>query len=202
MLGIGQIDGYPLISRHKRPFILIEILITIALLTLSAFPLLSSSLHFFSKQRESLLKLELEREAELHFYSILKHAVPKLYYNEIPVERSNEYPLKEFTHSFGGIKQKYYPHYHLFYAKNSGSETHKKVFCHICFLTSKVKGERDCPNREGKTKTQFSKEAFPFAFLVKKVAKNPTDLDGDKKAQEAKGDEKLGGTIQTLHSIK
>ncbi|MEM8727755.1 MAG: hypothetical protein AAGE99_03500 [Chlamydiota bacterium] len=146
---------------RKQPFILIEIFIAIALLTLCAFPLIGSSIHSYRKQKEQLLVLELERQAELYFYQILKEKIGELDYDSIPTRTTLWKPFKALELSLGEVKAVYYPHYHLYYKPHSKSETHKKVWCEICFPTKK----NLCPKKPHK-----------FVFLVKKVAENSPDL--------------------------
>ncbi|MCB1071511.1 MAG: hypothetical protein H7A41_03145 [Chlamydiales bacterium] len=170
---------------QKRPFILIEVFIAIALLTLCAFPLISSSLHSYRRQKEQLLMLELERQAELYFYQVLKEKVGDLDYDSIPSQTSTWIPFKELELSLGEIKQVYYPHYHLYYMPNLKSKTHKTVWCEICFPTKK----NTCP-----------KKPYKFVVLVKKVAENSSDQHGNNKEKNIKNHEGSPSNIQTIRS--
>ncbi|QVL57662.1 MAG: hypothetical protein KFB93_00890 [Simkaniaceae bacterium] len=172
---------------RKRPFILIEVFIAIALLTLCAFPLISSSLKSYSFQRARLLELELERQAELYFYKVLHDVVNGLEFDSIPSKTSTWTAFKALELSLGEINTTYYPHYHLFYSPKSKSETHKKVWCHICFATNKDR----CP-----------KKPYKFAFLVKKVAENSLDPHGNNKEKNLKNHERSPGNVQALRSIE
>ena len=170
---------------HKHSFILIEVFIAIALLTLCAFPLISSSIHSYRRQKEQLLMLELERQAELYFYQVLKEKVADLDYDSIPTQTSLWTPFKELELSLGETKEVYYPHYHLYYKPNSKSETHKKVWCEICFPTKK---------------NTCLKKPYKFAFLVKKVAENSSDPHGNNKEKNLKSHEGSPSNIQTIRS--
>lgn len=139
----------------KRPFVLIEVFIAIALLTLSAFPLIGSSIHSYRKQKELLLSLELEREAELYFYQILKEKVKELSYDAIPTQTAFRTLFPELELSLGAIKEVYHPHYHLYYKASSKSKTDKTVWCKICF----PKDKNSCPEK-----------SYKFAFLVRKAS--------------------------------
>lgn len=170
---------------QKRPFILIEVFIAIALLTLCAFPLIGSSIHSYRRQKEQLLMLELERQAELYFYQVLKEKVGDLDYDSISTQTASWKPFKELELSLGETKVVYYPHYHLYYNPKSKSETHKKVWCEICFPTKK----NTCP-----------KNPYKFAFLVKKVAENSSDPHVNNKEKNLKGHEGSPSNIQTIRS--
>lgn len=171
----------------KRPFLLIEVFIAIALLTLCAFPIISSSLRSFTFQKEHLIELELERQAELYFYQVLKERASALDFDTIPSKRVTWTSFKELELSLGEIKRTYYPHYHLYYSSNSKSKTHKKIWCLICFPTT-----RDhCP-----------KLPYKFAFLVKKVAEKSSDPHGNNKEKTLTEHERSSSNIQTLRSSK
>lgn len=170
---------------QKRPFILIEVFIAIALLTLSAFPLIGSSIHSYRRQKEYLLLLELERQAELYFYQVLKEKIKELDYDSIPTQTTSWKPFKELELSIGEIKAVYYPHYHLYYNSQSKSETDKKVWCKICFPTNK---------------NTCSEEPYKFAFLVKKVAENSLDPHVNNKEKNLKSHERSPSNVQTIRS--
>ena len=136
-----------------------------ALLSLSAFPLIGASLKSYQYQKEQLFALELERQAELHFYQILKESVGHLHFGELSSKPSIRTPLKDLELSLGGVKKTYYPHYHLYYSANAKSPTHKKLFCMICFPTKK----KYCPNSR---KNPSKKNVYLFCFLAKKVVEN------------------------------
>ena len=168
---------------RKQPFILIEVFIAIALLTLCAFPLIGSSFKSYRYQKEHLLKLELERQAELYFYQVLKETVGTLNYDAIPSKKVSWTPFKKLELSLGDIKNTYYPH--------------KKVLCRICFPTTK----EDCPGFPEK-KEEPQKPLYKFAFLVKKVAENSLDPHGKNIEKNLKDHERSPSNIQTLHSSK
>ncbi|MDJ0652291.1 MAG: hypothetical protein QNJ27_04735 [Simkaniaceae bacterium] len=136
---------------QKRPFILIEVFIAIALLTLCAFPLIGSSIRSYRVQKKQLLELELERQAELYFYQILKEKIGGFDYDSIPIRDLSQTPFKELELFFGETKIVYYPHYHLYCPSNN--KTHKELKCTICFPIKKNR----CQN------------SYEFNFLVKKV---------------------------------
>lgn len=178
---------------QKRPFILIEVFLAIALLSLCAFPLISSSLRSFYSQKKSLLKLELERHAELYFYQVLKKDVSSLNYDKISHKTSLWTPFKDLKLSFDGINQTYYPHYHLYW-KKSDSPTHKKISCDICFPTKKDY----CPNNGEKENKNFRQKPYKFYFLIKKVAEKAVDAHVKTKEKNLKNHEKSSSDIQTL----
>ena len=174
---------------EKRPFILIEVFIAIALLTLCAFPLISSSLRTYYYQRDHLIELEMERQAELLFYRILKENLPAGY-DAIKTAWKDSKPLNELKLPLGGVKATFYPHYHLYYSANSSSDTHRKVHCGICF-----------PKKEEKL-CFLKREKFPykFDFLVKKIAEKLVGPDAADKEVSLKEQERSTGNVQAADS--
>ena len=154
--------------KQKQGFVLIEVFIAIALLSLSAFPLISASLHSYQLQKNQLFALELERQAELHFYQVLKESIGDLSFDQISSRPSLWTPFKELKVQLGEVKQTFYPHYHLYYYAQSKSPTHKKLFCSICFPTQKNR----CPNSRKKGAQSNQKTPYVFCVLVKKVVEN------------------------------
>ncbi len=175
---------------EKRPFILIEVFIAIALLTLCAFPLINSSLRSYYYQRDHLMELELERQAEILFYHILKKELPAQYDAIKKGAWKLSKPLKELKLQLGEVEATFYPHYHLYYSGKSSSDTHRKVHCGICFPK---KEERLC---------SLTIEKFPykFDFLVKKVAEKSVDPHVTDKEINLTKHERSTGDIQALHS--
>jgi len=162
-------------SFQRRPFILIEVFIAIALLTLCAFPLIGFSLKMYRYQKEQLLMLELERQAELYFYQILKEKISNLDFNKVSAKHVLWTFSKELEILFEGEKQVYYPHYHLYHAPNIKSKTHKNIWCEICFPRKQI----GC-----------SKNRYKFAFLAKKVAENSLDPHVKNKEENLKEHER------------
>ncbi len=78
----------------KKPYLLLELLIALALVTLLAFPLINQPFRLLHKEIASLERTELERLSELYFAKIKE----RLYRNEIPWEvlaKDKQTPLFE-----------------------------------------------------------------------------------------------------------
>lgn len=60
----------PINTKQKKHFLLIEILIALAILSMLTFPLIRNPLHFCISQIQSLEKMECERIADLTFLDI------------------------------------------------------------------------------------------------------------------------------------
>ncbi|MCB1116174.1 MAG: hypothetical protein KDK71_06860 [Chlamydiia bacterium] len=168
----------------KRPFILFEIVIAIALLASCALPLISSSMLAFKKRKMGLIELELERQGELLFYQFLKNNLFFVTYDEILQYKGEPKDFEPFMLTVDDQIITYYPHYHLFYDhKNPPGET-MTAKCKICI--SKEKGQCSSPH-------------YKFAFFVKKVAENSADPHGKNKEKSLENHERLPSQLQTIH---
>ena len=151
---------------NKRPFVLIEVLISIALLALCAFPLISEPLFSQKTMRRKFFELELEREAEKIYYEILK---TPLVFSEIPKKGSKNTKTSSLEISIDGFGGKTYKTlsslYHCTDEKKHTSDFYK-IHLQVCFI-------------EGNdTKNPFE---YKFEFVGKKVAKKKPDPHGENK---------------------
>ena len=142
---------------NKRPFVLIEILIAIALLSLCAFPLISEPLFSQKTMRKKFFELELEREAEKIYYEILK---TPLEFSKISTKYSQKTKLPPLEISIEGLGTKTYtPHYHLYHsAKKEHENGIYKIHLGICFA--------DCDYKNQRFKYKFE---FVGKIVVKKI---------------------------------
>jgi hypothetical protein len=86
-------------NKKKRHFLLIEILIALALISLFSFPLLRNPIYFCISQINSLQKIECERMAELTFLEIkLSFLKKEINLKNIPREEKEalEIPLRPY----------------------------------------------------------------------------------------------------------
>ncbi len=173
---------------QRRPFILIEVLLAIALLTLCAFPIINASLKSYRYQRDQLIELQLERQAELAFYNVLKEMLPTDY-DTLKTARKPFESLGELKLPLEGVEITYYPHFHLYYSGNSSSINYRKLLCRICF-----------PKEKGKCTVKNKNFPYRFDFLVKKVAEKSIDPHGDNRENSLLEHERPTSDIQTLHS--
>jgi len=171
--------------RYKRPFVLIEVLIAIALLALCAFPLISEPLFSQKAMRAKFFELELEREAEKIYYEVLK---TPLIFSEIPNKGSKSTKTSSLELSIAGLGKKTYKTLSSIY--HCAKETHKsdfyKIHLEVCFIDG---NDKDHPFK------------YKFEFVGKKVAKKNPDPHGEDKNphQENEG---TSSSIQTLRQSK
>lgn len=172
---------------EKKSFILIEIFIAISLLSTCALPLVSSSMKAFKKRREGLIKLELERKAELLYYQFLKENVSTVIFENIPKQNLKAKQnleakeFKTFVLSIDNQKLTFYPHYHLYHKHNNPQEM-MTARCKICI-----------PKDKGNCK----EHSYEFVFFAKKVAENSVDQHGKNKENTLENHERLPSNIQT-----
>jgi len=83
-----------LVKKRKKPFLLLELLIGISLLTLFAIPLIVEPFYLLQNEMATLERIELERISEAHFAQLKK----KIYLQEIPwkelTKKERESPIK------------------------------------------------------------------------------------------------------------
>ena len=167
--------------RYKRPFVLIEVLISIALLALCAFPLISEPLFSQRIMHRKFFELELEREAEKIYYEILK---TPLVFSEIPKKGAKNTKTSFLEISIDGLGKKTYKTLSSIYhcAKEEHTSNFYKIHLEVCFIEG---NDKDHPFK------------YKFEFVGKKVAKKPPDPHGEEKNphQENEG---TSSSIQTL----
>ncbi len=165
----------------KRPFVLIEVLIAIALLALCAFPLISEPLFSQKIMRRKFFELELEREAEKIYYETLK---TPLIFSEIPKKGAKNTKTSSLEISIDGLGKKNYKTLSSLYhcTKEEHTGNFYKIHLEVCFIEG---NDKDHPLK------------YKFEFVGKKVAKKKPDLHGEEKNphQENEG---TSSSIQTL----
>jgi len=156
------------INMRKRPFILVELLVCIAILSLCVIPFLSYPYFTYRDRKRCLLEIEKQLQTELLFYDLLKRIDKEYTWDQINRKSSQlrgEKTLLVNIDGLGNIPLKV--HYHLYHYhsdKRKGSHplTHKKIWCVFCFETAKEK----CPSM---TKGKKPKDSpYAFVFYAKK----------------------------------
>jgi len=140
----------------KRPFVLIEVLIAIALLTLCAFPFISESIFTQKIMRGKFFELELEREAENTFYQILKEGFE---FASIPNHTPKKVQLPSIKLALDGIGEKTYDASYTIcqLAKKNHTSPYYKIHIEMTFNEQ----------RGGNKPLEFK-----YEFVGKKVEKN------------------------------
>ncbi len=145
---------------HRRPFVLIEVFIAIALLAVCAFPLIRYPLFAYEKQKNHLVAMELQRHAELIFYDVLKH-IDEFSWETFPRQKKeNPERVEEVTISIpfmGKIKRASHCHIYNAHQKDHPHDV-RHLHCDVCFP------EKDC-------------NPYKFVFFAKKVAEKSKDGD-------------------------
>jgi hypothetical protein len=149
----------------RKPFILLEILLAIALLSLCLTPIIGSPLRLFKKQKTQLIQLSQERFAPIVFYEILKTFKarhPKWNFSTRGKSKSEKRPLPvDFSFSVEGLKNPICPnHYHLYYHNTTPIEDLKLciLYCNICF-------QYDCPF----SKSTDKERQVAFQLVIQKT---------------------------------
>jgi len=124
----------------RRPFILVELLICVAILSLCAVPLLGYPYFSYRKQKEQLLKIEKQRQAEVLFYDLLRNFDHK--WESISFDYKNKTYLDPLVLEIEGLgTTTLYPHYHLYVHPNAkATKTNKgiaKLWCCFCIENKK-----------------------------------------------------------------
>jgi len=149
----------------KRPFILLELFIALALVALFSLPLVHGQIFYVREQKKRLLELEKERKAEECFYKVCEtltqtHPLEKIPYRK-SVSNPFSLPNNKVSFDFGMLgKQTYYWHYHL-YSNVAPEKTCRKLHVKICFLEK--------PNANCKTSAKFADAKYGFTLTAKKV---------------------------------
>ncbi len=145
--------------KKKRPIILLELLVAIAILALSFIPIAGAPFLYLKKQKEKLLELELERESEVIFYELLKdfrEHHPGWNFSGTSKVKHELLPRTVALEGWDNIE--IYPHYHLYYYKNGGIGDDENCYhlrCNIC-LSPHEKGKCHFKRKNAKTERSFS----------------------------------------------
>lgn len=149
---------------QKRPFVLLEVLIAIAILSMTLAPLIGSPFLLLKKQRQTLIELTEYRHAPIVFYRLLKgwkQLHPKWDFPKLGDVTPKALP---FTYSFDvtGLDTFNEPfHYHLYYHERGIKIKDLNLcmlYCAICF-------KKKC--RFEKAKSEGNLEAFQLIIARK-----------------------------------
>lgn len=127
---------------NKRPFILIELLIAISMLSLCIIPIATHPYHSYNKQLEILLEIEKERQAEVLFFNLLKDF--PFSWEKLPLDVQKTTPLPNIQMEIDGIGTvPLFASYRLFVHKNASKTKNEKniapVWCSFVLETEKEK---------------------------------------------------------------
>lgn len=134
----------------KRPFLLMELLIAFALVTLFSFLLIRTPLLFFQRDIDCLARMELERQAEVAFAEIKS----ELYNNQIPWEEiakekkeASARSLGKITLSFGDLSKKTFERKATLWTKKQKGELGKEEFRRVRVLITFHPTEKKKPSK-------------------------------------------------------
>lgn len=139
----------------QRPFILIEIFIAIALLSLFALPMISYPLKSFRNAKEALLSLEKEMQAELIFYDLLLNS-HTLQWEQITRKHTQHMSREKMMNPDGTRERPLYYHCHIYHCHDKNHPLNEKIV-HVKICLSEKKEEK------------CSKKAPKFIFFAKKT---------------------------------
>lgn len=142
---------------QKRPFVLLEVLIALAILSLVLVPLISSPLRLFKKRQGALVELAQKRQAAVIFYRLLqkfKTNHPEWKFSSVGPAKDEKLPLPfpfEFEiEKIGKITGPF--HYHLCYNKRIPGDIWNLnqciLYCTVCFK-KECNFNRDRSEKEG-----------------------------------------------------
>jgi len=153
-------------DKSKGFFILTELFICIALLSICVMPLIGYPYYSYRKQREQLLEIEKQRQAEILFYELLKNIKHQYAWDHIDRRYSDWHSLKTIFLDIDGLgKISFSTHYHLCHFhpekhEQGDAKNLRKIWCVFCFETSSIK----CSYKKKK-----KEHPYKFVFYAKKV---------------------------------
>ena len=148
----------------KRSFLLIELLIAMALVSLVAVPIMQTSIHFLIKKKEKLLQLELERNVEWKFIKARAVLARNHKWGNVtrkPIEKK----LSPLTISIEGLGTHHFDcFYHIKHFHDFEKEhPYRKFWCEIFFSQN---GKRFPPKKRKK-----AQDPHLFFVLAKRLVK-------------------------------
>jgi|GEM_PF-4995339 len=153
-------------SMRRRYFILVELLICVATLSLCVIPFLSYPYFTYRDRKRCLLEIEKQLQAELLFYDLLKNVSKEYSWDQIDTKfsrRRNEKTLFIDVDGLGSIHLKVHHHLCHYHSdkKEKQNPSTRKIWCVFYFEDPKEK----CSLCRG-YKPKGS--PYTFIFLAKK----------------------------------
>lgn len=172
-----RVNLFKVFRMHKRPFILMELMIALSLLSIAFLPLLGTPFFYLKKHKKNLLELELERESEEIFYEILtdfRKNFPEWNFCEEYNTSKKLLPRKITIDGLDLITV--FPHYHIYHHKPHDANIDSyPLHCTICFNLS---NDTSCPfvkqknNPQNAIRGKINKGVhmcFPLGLRVERV---------------------------------
>ncbi|WP_420421544.1 hypothetical protein [Simkania sp.] len=157
----------------KRPFILLELFIALALVALFSLPLVHGQFFYAREQKKRLLEIEKELKAEECFYRVCEKLTAKHPLHKISGKSVNDpfsFDDNKISFDFGLLgKQTYYWHYHL-YSNVAQEKDCRKLRIKICFLEKR--------NEKCETSAKFADAEYGF-ILTTRECRLETTLSKD-----------------------
>ena len=153
----------------KRPFILVELLISIAILSLCAIPLMGYPYFSYKRQKKQLLEIEKQRQAEILFYDFLKGL--NCTWENLGFEFKEKMDLDPVNLEIEGLgSTTIYPHCHFYVHPNAkNTKTTKniaKLWCCFC-----IEDKKEACSISWKEHTHYTFNSY----AKKKVEENKVD---------------------------
>lgn len=159
---------------NKRPFILIELLVAISILSLCIIPIVTHPYHTYNKQLEALLEIEKERQVEVLFFDLLKD-VP-VSWKDLSFNSKKTEPLPTIQMKIEGIGTvPVFASYRLFVHKNAKDTKNDKHIANLwCCFELETEKEKVHNLKHPKRKKPFNSPCT-FRFFGKKSDRKSQD---------------------------
>ena len=120
---------------NKRPFILIEVLLCVAILALCAIPIIGYPFYSFRERKEKLLQIEKERQAELIFFDLMKNIQHTHAWKEIGRAYSTKFDKRDLSVVIDGFGEVIFnTHTHLYHCHPDKNKSgYRKIHFKVCF---------------------------------------------------------------------
>ena len=147
----------------QNSFILIEALICITLLVVCVIPIFGYPFFHFHQQKNYLLNIEKQRQAELIFYEVFKDIQNTHTWDEIEkkyARKTNRKKLKLEINGLGVVS--FDTHIHLYHCHKEKSDNNRKIWLGVCF-------KENCKYKKGK------ENPYQFVFFARKNVEKKED---------------------------
>lgn len=166
-------------SMNKRPFILIELLLAISILSVCIIPIITYPYYTYNKQLASLLTIEKERQAEVLFFDLLRDF--PVSWEQVSFDVQKKEPLPTIQMEIDGIgKVPIFASYRLFVHSNGKkTKTEKHIANLWCTFILETEKEKVYNLKNFSHKNPFN-APYTFRFFGKKSDRKPQDTSKER----------------------